>query len=146
MSIIVEDGSGIPQSNSFASVAEADAFHALRLYADWTDAGEPQKVSALVRATDYVRSAYRVTGLPEPVKAATIMLALYALAGPLSGPAERGIKGQTEKLEGTGEISTIYDDAQPGDPYPGITAMLSDVAERKRPDAPAGLVVGRLIR
>ncbi|MEK7454733.1 MAG: DnaT-like ssDNA-binding protein [Pseudomonadota bacterium] len=146
MSIIVEDGTGIAGSNSYASVAEADAFHALRLNADWAAATDPQKVSALVRSTDYIRSAYRVCGAPDQVKTATIMLALYALAGSLSAPAERGIKSSTEKLEGTGEFQTVYDDAAPTDPYPMITALLDGIADRKRPDAPAGLVVGRLIR
>lgn len=44
MPLIVEDGTLPAGANSFASVADADAYHAARLTAAWTDelAGSPE--------------------------------------------------------------------------------------------------------
>mgnify|MGYP000257303279 FL=1 len=51
MPLIVEDGTLPAGANSFASVADADAYHAARLTAAWTDElAEAQKEAALIRA------------------------------------------------------------------------------------------------
>ena len=55
MPLIVEDGTLPAGANSFASVADADAYHAARLTAAWTDElAEAQKEAALIRASDWL--------------------------------------------------------------------------------------------
>ena len=55
MPLIVEDGTLPAGANSFASVADADAYHAARLTAAWTDElAEIQKEAALIRASDWL--------------------------------------------------------------------------------------------
>lgn len=50
--LIVEDGSGKTDSNSYTSVADADAYHDAHLYgSDWTSANNATKEKALVMAT-----------------------------------------------------------------------------------------------
>lgn len=54
MTIIVEDGSNIPNANSYVTVAELDAFAALRGYTLPTT--EADKEVLLVKGTDYTES------------------------------------------------------------------------------------------
>ena len=49
MPLLVEDGTLPAGANSFASVADADAYHAARLTAAWTDElAKAQKEAALI--------------------------------------------------------------------------------------------------
>ncbi|MGO4326739.1 DnaT-like ssDNA-binding protein [Cupriavidus sp. 2TAF22] len=100
MAIVVEDGTGKPDANSYVSVAEADAYHADRGNTAWASA--TAKEAKLINATAYADSMYRfqgqaagttqalewpragVTGIPKRVKDAVCELALRALAGPLA--------------------------------------------------------------
>lgn len=51
-SLVVEDGSGTADANSYASVADADDYHAGHLYAGtWTAADQQQREKALIMAT-----------------------------------------------------------------------------------------------
>lgn len=56
MSLIVEDGSGLSNAESYASVAEADAYHAARGNADWEAVDD--KEAALRKASDYLTQVY----------------------------------------------------------------------------------------
>lgn len=50
--LIVEDGTGLTNANSYASVAEADAYHEAHLYADaWVEMETWRKEAALAQAT-----------------------------------------------------------------------------------------------
>jgi len=50
--VVVEDGSGLTNSNSYASVAEGNAYHEAHTYATtWTGAATATKEAALVFAT-----------------------------------------------------------------------------------------------
>jgi len=52
MSLVVEDGTGLSTATSYATVDEADSYHADRLHAStWTDAPAATKEAALVSAT-----------------------------------------------------------------------------------------------
>lgn len=52
LTLTLEDGTGLANSNSFASVAEADGYHDGHLYpATWTGASNDTKEAALVMAT-----------------------------------------------------------------------------------------------
>lgn len=55
MPLIVEDGTRPAGANSFAGLAEADAYHAARLTAAWTgEVTDAQKEAALIRASDWL--------------------------------------------------------------------------------------------
>lgn len=49
-----EDGSGLPNSNSYIDVAYADQYHEDRGNAYWTGLSAPNKKTAMVRATSYI--------------------------------------------------------------------------------------------
>jgi hypothetical protein len=60
MSLVVESGAGLSTAESYVSVADADAYHALRGNTTWADLDTlEQKEPALVRATDYMIQVYR---------------------------------------------------------------------------------------
>ena len=58
MTLIVEDGSAKPDAESFASVADADAYLADRGYTLWATMSEAQQEQALRRATEYMEGYY----------------------------------------------------------------------------------------
>jgi len=53
MIIVVEDGTGLENANSYASVAEADGYWTVRGNVSWTGS-ETEKETALIKATDYI--------------------------------------------------------------------------------------------
>lgn len=53
MTLVVEDGNGLPTANSYADVAFADAYFSTRGVAAWTGSNS-LKEAALIRATDYI--------------------------------------------------------------------------------------------
>lgn len=57
MAFTVEDGTGLADANSFASVAFADAYFSERGITTWTGS-DTAKEQALVRATDYVANRF----------------------------------------------------------------------------------------
>lgn len=57
MTLIVEDGNGLPDANSYADVAFADDYFSTRAIAAWTGANNV-KEAALIRATDYIDTVY----------------------------------------------------------------------------------------
>lgn len=60
MSLVVETGAGLSTAESYVSVADADAYHALRGNTTWADLDDlEQKEPALRRATDYMLQIYR---------------------------------------------------------------------------------------
>lgn len=60
MALIVEDGSGLPDAESYASVALATAYHASRGNAAWAAiATDADREAYLRRATDYMTQTYR---------------------------------------------------------------------------------------
>lgn len=59
MTINVETGSGLPNAESYASVAMADAYHAKRLNTAWASLDTPTKEALLIKATEYMVGQYR---------------------------------------------------------------------------------------
>lgn len=110
MAFTVEDGSGLAGSNSYASVAEADAYFSDRGETSWTGSSL-EKQSALVKATQFIDASYTFVGViannsqalawprydawdkhdraiaanavPAQVKQACFELALYSLSSAL---------------------------------------------------------------
>jgi hypothetical protein len=62
MAFVVEDGTGLSTSNSYQSVAGADAYFADRGDVVWVALTNAQKQAALVRATSYVDAVFRFIG------------------------------------------------------------------------------------
>lgn len=133
--LIVEDGTGMPNAESYASVATADAYHARRPGANaWAALSTDQKESALIQATDYLQATYstrwkgirltvdqaldwprsavvvdRVTlaydQVPAQVVRATCELALRSLTQPLT--ADESAQVKSEKI---GSLEVVYAD------------------------------------
>lgn len=58
MSLNVETGTGAANSESYASVSDADAYHDLRGNAPWLTLTTAEKEESLRRATDYIEQVY----------------------------------------------------------------------------------------
>ena len=64
MVLVKEDGSGKTDANTYALVADADAFHEGHLYATaWTGASIANKEKALVLATRLIDASYDFNGV-----------------------------------------------------------------------------------
>lgn len=59
MTLIIETGAGLPDADSYASVATADAYHLKRGNTAWAALVESEKESLLVKATEYMVGQYR---------------------------------------------------------------------------------------
>lgn len=128
MALIVEDGTGIANAESLASVAFADTYHAARGNAGWAAIAEVEVKEQLLRkATDYAISVYagkwagvtvsptqslpfpRIVngtdiGLPLAIQQAVCELALTAKTSPLMPNISRG-----KKRVKVGPIEVEYD-------------------------------------
>ena len=63
LTLIKEDGTGKADANSYASVADGDAYHAGHLYATaWTGATDDNKAVALVMATRLIDAEFQFNG------------------------------------------------------------------------------------
>ena len=64
LTLTKEDGTGRADANSYASVADADAYHDGHLYASaWTAATTPNKEKALVMATRLIDGQFQFAGV-----------------------------------------------------------------------------------
>jgi len=63
--LIVETGTGVTNANSYATRAEATAYHTLRDNTDWLDVSSDQHATtlSLIRATDYLDRRWNYVGL-----------------------------------------------------------------------------------
>jgi hypothetical protein len=60
MSLIVENGTGLANAESYISVADADTYHSNRGSSAWTSLTTAVKEQALRKATDYIEQVYRL--------------------------------------------------------------------------------------
>lgn len=150
MSIVVEDGSGVANAESYISVAGADTRLAALGMTNWADLTTTEKEQALRRATSFIEGAYRdrwkgtrllraqslswprygvvvdgfpveSTVVPVDVANATAELAFRAAAGDLNADQTRGIV-----REKVGPLETEYDRYAPqATQYRSIDAMLA---------------------
>nr|BDD43781.1 hypothetical protein 1 [Spirochaetaceae bacterium] len=149
--MVVEDGTGLINSNSYLSLTDADAYHADVGNTAWSEATEADREAALITATRWLESRYRtrwigtratrdqalswprwnavdpdgyeVAGVPRDVAHATAEAALLVIAGEdLNAPQERGGRVKREK---TGPIETEFADGAPaGTNYPAVSGLL----------------------
>ncbi|MGK2911232.1 MAG: DnaT-like ssDNA-binding protein [Sphingobium sp.] len=111
--------------NSFATLAEATAFHSDRANTAWLAADTATKEAALIRASDYITDHYTFdVTLPNTLLTrATLVLAPFALTGPLVSEATPGIV--REKADGIGEVQ--YSDQVVADRFPMISKILAPI-------------------
>lgn len=157
--MIVEDGTGVINANSYASLADATTYFADRGVTAWASASTSQQSAALIIAADYIEATYAAAkpvlvtgqGLQFPsrdpaafaiVKRAAMTFALESLTVQLSTRIERGMTELEQKLDGVGMTITKYDPAPITDHYPQITAMLAPYAALRA----AGVRTGRVSR
>lgn len=162
MALIVEDGTGLPDAESYVSVTDADEYHSARGNAAWTGS-EAVKEQALRRATAYLDGRYgrqwpgtRVLGreqrlswprvnasdvtgeviagteVPFEVVQATCEAALRALSGPLV--TDLSIAQQRIKRQKIDVIETEFDlSPAAGSALPVITVIDQLLASLIRP-------------
>ena len=138
-----------PGSDTYISVADADAYFTARDVASWPAATAQAREAALLQATVYLDGAYRfigqiadtaqplawprvgaidgdgrsIEGIPDRLAHACAELALIALSNPLAPPEHRGGRVTEEKI---GPLSVSYADGAPaGRTFPYIDLLLS---------------------
>lgn len=136
MALIVEDGTGKPDADSYVTLAEADAYCAKLGHAKWTGT-DTAKESALVRACQYVDTRYRfkgerltvaqalewprsiADGIPSRIKDAQCEAALRALTGVLYADSD----GRVVTAKTIGPLKTEYAQVSTAR-FPVIDALL----------------------
>lgn len=68
MTLVVEDGTGKPDAESYLTVAEADAYHVALGHVDWAGASDADKEVALRNGTRYIDANYRASWSGWPTK------------------------------------------------------------------------------
>lgn len=129
MALIVEDGTGMPDADSYLSVVAADAYHAAVGNAVWQPLPAADKEAALRRATQYLDTRYRWRGEPLtttqalawprtsaqwPVRRLQDATAELALRAAEQGSLYADEGPAAVKSETVGPISVTYADAQRG--------------------------------
>lgn len=169
MGMIVEDGSGLTNSNSYVSLSEADAYWELRNDTQWSGLSDDAKTASLVRAAQYMDFTYRWVGdrysatqamtwprvvfwdrdgramyaneVPQRVKDAQCELAREdAVNGPLGAPQDRAGRVQNETI---GPLSVTYFQDAPADKsFPLVERIIADLIT---PESSGSLTMGALL-
>lgn len=141
MAVVVENGTGMSNANSYLSRDNANTYHADRLNDLWTDSDDAVKDAALIKATQFLDAEYggkfkgskkvatqalmwpRVEAtdragddvasdsVPQQIKDATAELALRAITTGNLSPDEK--RGGRIKSQTLGELSVTYEDGAP---------------------------------
>ena len=149
MAFVPETGAGLSNSNSYASVAQADSYYADRGNAEWAALTTTEKQQALIKGTDFLEATYRsswkgyrVTStqalswpraevvadtfpipaniVPLPVVYACAELALRSTTAELLAD-----QGQTVKREKVDVLEVEYADySDPTERYPAVNRIL----------------------
>lgn len=153
MTMVVEDGTGKTDSNSYGAVADADTYFSDRGITAWTGAST-LKEYALIKATDYIDTVFGsrfkgkkvdsdtqalefprtppcITGIPTVLKKACYEYALRALTSTLLPDPEMQSNGlrvvSTVQIAGPLEEHVTYSDThsmQILKPYPAADKLL----------------------
>jgi hypothetical protein len=165
--LIVEDGTGLPNADSYISLADADLYHSNLGNAIWETISEGRREQLLRQATNYITyifgpsfSGVRATagqnlawpristsdyllysqGVPRAVKEATAELALIAHSTPLL-PVQTTVRKKRVKI---GPIEVEYDaNSLTGPRFVAATSKLTELLA----NAPiGGIQQARLVR
>ena len=148
MSIVVEDGTGLPNAEAYISTADADAYFLSRGNAAWAALDPTAKEAALRNGCDYMEAAYQWKGsrmtptqalswprggvvvdgvlladdvVPLAIARANAELAVRASAGPLEADETAQVTRET-----VGPITVQYaTDARQNPRYAAVDAMLA---------------------
>lgn len=153
MTLVVENGTGLANAESYVSVSAADTYHSNRGNTAWAALATPAKEAALRKATDYIGQAYghRFKGyrstktqaldfprteLPIPgdpdgdfyatsAIPAALSNACFELALRASSASLLADTSQAIKREKVGQLETEYQDfTVPGVRYPAVDGLL----------------------
>ena len=146
--MIVEDGTGKADAESYLSVADADSYHTARANSAWADVAEPTKEAALRYATDYLDGTYRwrgeikeetqalgwprdgayddegreLTGLPRTLRHATAEIALAHTQEAINEP--QGPRVTSESVEGAVSVTYADREGNQGASYPIVYTLI----------------------
>ena len=151
MALVVEDGSGKTDAESYIDLEFADTYHTDRGNSAWAEASDSEREQALRKAADYIDSAYRFVGfrksadqslawprqsavdpagraidvVPSAVKQAQAVAALILLSRDLYAVAERG--GRVKRVQ-VGPVTQEFSDSASDytDPQE-VTALLHEI-------------------
>ena len=146
ITLIVEDGTRPANANTYAAIADADAYHADRGYAAWDDSTDDEKATALIKATDYLNGlswqgrkvamrtmawpridvtvdgyAYPADDVPAQVVAATCYMAGEFIGG--ADPLAAQDRALSSMKVGSVEMSWEQG-SNPAPQYPALKSML----------------------
>lgn len=137
MALVVEDGTGKADADSYVSLAAAESYHVKYGNLAWADAESADRETALRKATRYLDSHYGFAGiktnaaqalqwprsgvtidgrnqaaneLPAALLSATCEAAFLALSQDLTPALSRGGKVKSEQVD---VIAVVYEDAAP---------------------------------
>lgn len=85
--LILEDGTGFDNSNTYALIPTGDTYHSLHGNEDWTFAGSDEKATALINATAYLDLRWAFFGAIVTASTATV------LGQALEWPRDNGFGG-----------------------------------------------------
>ena len=147
MAIVVEDGTGLTNANSYAGAADAKTYHADRGNTAWAAAASASQTAALIKATSFVDGryfgrfrglfpvdsaqalqwprvdatdarGYFISGVPLALKEAVYEAALLFLSEDLNASQERG--GAVKKVK-VGLVEQEFSDFAPAETlYPSV--------------------------
>lgn len=115
-------------ATTYATIAEADAYHADRGLAFWTDATTEEKGAALLKATDYLEGLAWIDGAPsldEEIDAKVVKACCY-MAGEFIGGADP-LAAQDRALSSmsVGSVSMTWETGASQSPqYPALRSIL----------------------
>lgn len=147
ITLTVEDGTRPTGANTYAALADANAYWADRGNAAWEDATDDEKSSALIQATDYLNGLSWATGTPvgdvmawprtgavspsgglfsmSMVPNAVVQATCYMAGAIIGGADPLGVQDRTINQMSVGSVSITYDPTSPQSPkFPAVTAML----------------------
>lgn len=125
--LIIEDGTGIENANSYSTLAFVDEYHLCRGNTDWTSATLQARTEAIIKGTDYLDSHFRYKStklteeqglkfprvdydfIPIEMKKAVALYSSFALRGQLYDSERVEVDGivRREKIRNkVGEIET----------------------------------------
>lgn len=152
-SLIPETGTVVSGANCFITLAEADAYFALRANAAWAAATTAAKEAAIIKAADFLCQAYRFKGaryqqaqalcwprigasdgdgraiaynaIPQTLKDANCEAALRSLAGDLAPDETKEVVRKSV----AGAVDTTFRAGSPAKSYPVIDRLLSGLVQ-----------------
>lgn len=158
VSIVVENGSGLANANSYLSVSDADTYWANRANSTWAAYTTDQKAAALIMATQYLDANYKwrgglatstqalgwprdlefdnegrtITGVPQKVKHATAEMAIVAAANGSLLPTASGGSGSVKREKvGPLEVEYTSEGVSSDDAYTYVQLLLAGLGRKR---------------